>query len=370
MATGVALSATLVLAPTIASADPDAVKEAQRKVNTLREEGSKIDLEHAQLTEKLARANTKVAVLERDVAAQRTKVASMKTGMNRLALAQYQQSGLGITATLLSSPDDTSMLSRLATMQSQEARRNARLQAMQSEQGRLQSLERDLVTTRDRIKADQVKQGELAKAYTKKIDAAEAVLAKLSAEEKARLKKLQKEEAARQLAATRKADAEREARLRQQNTDTQDGQTPNSQEQDAPGGKKGFGSEQSSDQAPASSSGAATAIAYAKAQIGKAYVSGAEGPDAFDCSGLTSAAWSRAGVSLPRTSQEQAGAGVQVSLANIQPGDLVIFYGGATHVGIYVGGGMLVDAANPRAGVRMIPLANSWMPIHSIRRVG
>ena len=124
------------------------------------------------------------------------------------------------------------------------------------------------------------------------------------------------------------------------------------------------------DPVPAASGGAARAVAYARAQAGKGYVMGTSGPSTFDCSGLTSAAWRQAGVNLPRTSQGQASAGVRVSVTQIQAGDLVIFYSGATHVGIYVGNGMIVDAANPRSGVRLISLHTSWMPIHSVRRVG
>lgn len=364
---GIALSAGLVLAPTAASADPDAVKDAQKKVAKLHEEGAAVDLEAARLAKKLQEADKKLALLERDVTRQRAKVASMRKDMGQLALAQYQQSGVSLTAKLLTSTDDTRLLSRLSTVQSETARTNARLQLLQAEQGRLTGLERDLAATRDQVAADHRKQADLSAQYAKKIDEADAVLARLTKEEKARLQKLREQEAARQLAATRKADAEREAQqagqdATNQTATNQSGGQDTQKSQDPSKGKGGS--------TPAASSGAAAAVAFARAQVGKAYVMGAEGPDAYDCSGLTMAAWRQAGVSLPRTSSEQAGVGVQVSLADIQPGDLVIFYSGASHVGIYVGGGMLVDAANPRKGVRLISLSNSWMPIHSIRRVG
>lgn len=98
---------------------------------------------------------------------------------------------------------------------------------------------------------------------------------------------------------------------------------------------------------------AAAVIAFAQAQVGKAYVSGATGPSAYDCSGLVQAAFKQVGVSLPRVSQDQSTAGTQVGLDNLQPGD-ILYWGGAGsayHVGIYVGDGMFVGAQNSSTGV-------------------
>lgn len=82
---------------------------------------------------------------------------------------------------------------------------------------------------------------------------------------------------------------------------------------------------------------------------------GATGPSAYDCSGLTQAAFRQAGVSLPRTSQAQSASGTPVSLSNLQAGDL-LYWGGkgsAFHVGVYVGNGQYIDAANPRKGISL-----------------
>jgi cell wall-associated NlpC family hydrolase len=98
---------------------------------------------------------------------------------------------------------------------------------------------------------------------------------------------------------------------------------------------------------------AAAIVSFAKAQIGDAYVSGATGPNAWDCSGLVQAAYKQVGVNLPRVSQDQSVAGTQVSLSNLQPGD-ILYWGGAGsayHVGIYVGGGQFVGAQNSGTGV-------------------
>ena len=94
------------------------------------------------------------------------------------------------------------------------------------------------------------------------------------------------------------------------------------------------------------------ALAFARSQIGKPYVWGATGPDSYDCSGLTQGAWKAAGVDIPRVTYDQVNAGTTVPLSNAQPGDLVFFYDDVTHVGIYIGNGMMIHAPKPGAYVR------------------
>ncbi|NPD06752.1 hypothetical protein HN031_18925 [Nocardioides sp. zg-1308] len=96
---------------------------------------------------------------------------------------------------------------------------------------------------------------------------------------------------------------------------------------------------------------AAAAVQYAMAQVGDAYVYGAMGESAFDCSGLTMRAWAQAGVSLPHSSSAQFGSGPRVAVSDLQPGDLVFYYSPISHVGMYIGNGMIVHAANPGTGV-------------------
>ncbi len=98
---------------------------------------------------------------------------------------------------------------------------------------------------------------------------------------------------------------------------------------------------------------ASAAVKYALAQVGDSYVYGAAGPSAFDCSGLTMMAWAQAGVGLPHSSSAQMGSGPRVSSSALQPGDLVFYYSPVSHVGIYIGNGLIVHAANPSSGVRV-----------------
>ncbi|WP_327269288.1 C40 family peptidase [Streptomyces sp. NBC_01218] len=107
------------------------------------------------------------------------------------------------------------------------------------------------------------------------------------------------------------------------------------------------------------SGSAGAVVAFAKAQIGDAYVSGGTGPNSWDCSGLVQAAYASVGVNLPRVSQDQSVAGTQVSLSNLQAGD-ILYWGGAGsayHVAIYVGGGQFVGAQNSSTGTVLRDLA-------------
>ncbi|WP_179382061.1 C40 family peptidase [Streptomyces sp. SA15] len=97
---------------------------------------------------------------------------------------------------------------------------------------------------------------------------------------------------------------------------------------------------------------AAKALAFARAQIGRPCVWGAAGPDSYDCSSLTQAAWKAAGVALPRTALAQAGSGTAVSLGDMRPGDLVFFYDDISHVGLHLGNGMMIHAPGPGAYIR------------------
>jgi cell wall-associated NlpC family hydrolase len=122
--------------------------------------------------------------------------------------------------------------------------------------------------------------------------------------------------------------------------------------------------------APAAASAAAaraTALEHAMSKIGSPYRYGATGPNAFDCSGLVSWAYKKAGKSLPRTSRAQSNVGTPVSRDNLQPGDLVFFYKPVSHVGIYIGDGKIVHASTRKSPVKISDM--SRMKFNSARRV-
>ncbi|MFD9723970.1 C40 family peptidase [Streptomyces sp. NPDC059072] len=165
--------------------------------------------------------------------------------------------------------------------------------------------------------------------------AAEAKQAKEEAQKKADEEKKAADEAAR------KAEADRATRSSSRS---------NLQSTSA----SGSGSEAGVGTVTAPATGSAAAIVnFARAQVGKAYVSGGTGPSSYDCSGLVQAAYRQAGITLPRMSQDQSARGTSVSLSALQPGDVLYWgsRGSAYHVAIYVGGGKFVGAQNPSTGI-------------------
>lgn len=112
----------------------------------------------------------------------------------------------------------------------------------------------------------------------------------------------------------------------------------------------------------------AKALAFAKKQLGDRYRYGGTGPDAWDCSGLTRGAWKAAGKKIPRTSQAQSRFGKKVKKSKLKKGDLVFFYSGKSHVGIYAGKGKVIHASRPGKPVAYIKM--KYMPYAGARRPG
>ncbi|MFE9013144.1 C40 family peptidase [Streptomyces cyaneofuscatus] len=171
---------------------------------------------------------------------------------------------------------------------------------------------------------------------------------------KAKAEAVRKAEAEKKAEAAAKARAEAEAKERAERASRTAERTTLSAPSSSSSGDSASASAPSS--APSSSSNAtgsaAAIVAFAKAQVGDAYVSGGTGPNAWDCSGLVQAAYRTVGIDLPRVSQSQSTAGTQVSLDNLQPGD-ILYWGGAGsayHVAIYVGDGQFVGAQNSSTG--------------------
>lgn len=168
-------------------------------------------------------------------------------------------------------------------------------------------------------------------------NAAAVKAAKQAKEDQAQAEAKAKAKAKAEAAAKKKAEEERASRSEERTTLS----------------ASGSGSSASADVAAPASGSVGSVISFLKAQLGDAYVMGASGPNAWDCSSLVQAAFKQAGVDLPRVSQDQSVAGTPVSLSNVQVGD-ILYWGGAGsayHVGVYIGNGQYLDAANPGKGV-------------------
>ena len=344
---GLLVAASVIFVP-IASADPDAVAAAKEKLDRIHEESANLD---AQLIETITRAEeseSKLETLKQDLSAQESKVSQLGTNLGDLAMMQLNGGGMDITGQLLGSSDDTTFLSGLTTIQNETDRSMADLQTLQVEQARLDTLRGQQETITESLKADRAAKEKLAKEYEAKEAEAQQVYDRLSAEEQERLRKLEEQR--------QQEEAAREQATRESASPTPSPSTGAGDKSDPPPSSSGGGSGR-----------AQQAVSYALAQVGKGYVMGTTGPSTFDCSGLMYAAYKQVGISLPRTSQAQFSAGTSVSKGDLQPGDLVFYYGGITHVGMYIGNGQIVHAANTNTGV--VTASVNSMPYQGARRV-
>ena len=320
----------------VGHADPITDDGARTQLEQLEQQQSEVDAKYTEMQVKLDASQKALDQARADSATQSTKVAALKSQVGQIALQQYRSSGIDTTTQLLVTDDVQAFLSGLSTIKKANDNTSALLQDYQSAQADLADLQRAAEAETKQIEAQQATLAELKEQSDQKVAAAQALLDKLTAQQKKEL------EAARAAAAAQQATTQ---------TDTSRSTSRTTVTAPASGG----------------SDRARIAMNFALSQVGKSYVRGGTGPNSYDCSGLTSAAYAQAGVGLPRTSQSQFGVGTPVSLANLAPGDLVFYYSGISHVGIYIGNGMIVHASNPRTGVTTASVTS--MPFMGGRRV-
>ncbi|TXS20664.1 NlpC/P60 family protein [Streptomyces sp. ms191] len=325
------------------------VEEIQKKVDDLYRQAGTATQEYNRAKEATDQQRTKVDGILDDVARRTDAVNESRRALGSYAAAQYRGGAVGPTAALIfaDSPqayfDQTHLMDRLTERQrgavadyeskraaaaKQRAEATKSLESLTDSQAALQTKKRTV-------------QSKLAEART--------LLARLTAEEKARLAELERKreaEARRQAEEKAKAEAAEAERRRQAEAAAATAPTTPS--------TGGSGSTYAAK--------AEKALDFARSQIGKPYVWGATGPSSYDCSGLTQAAWKAAGVDLPRTTWDQVEVGTRVATADLLPGDLVFFYDDISHVGLYIGDGMMIHAPKPGANVREESIY--YMPIY------
>ena len=374
-----------------ATADPDAVQAAKQRLEMIQEQASAIEQEAIDAGMKAEAAQRDLSRATEDLKAQKGKVDQLANELGAVAVMQMQHTGVDETMQLLMSATDDSFLDSLAVLHSEAERSNSRIQQLQNDQARMTSLQKQADVAKQEVDKNKAMLEQRSAEFEKKIAEAEKVYEQLEAEEQERLRRLQEEEerrraeeaAAAELAAQQRAAAQlsrSQARTSQSASASQsESASPSaaasasatrsaSPSATASKTKKAEPKREPEPVAAPSGSRAKTVVNAALAQVGKGYRTATMGPSTFDCSGLTSYAYRQVGITLPRTSRAQySGAGRAVSVKNIQPGDLVFYYSGPSHVAIYIGNGRIVHAANPRSGVTTAGLHS--MPIKGVRRV-
>ncbi len=332
-----------------ASADP--IDDAKTELVRLEEQHSAIEAQFTAAQQKVKEAEGRLKTAATDLGTQEKLVVGLRAQAVQVALYQFQSRGADLNVQLFTSPDPDTFLNKISTTQQFESNIAGSLQAYQAEVGNLESLKRTISSETETIRSEKQRLETLNKQAEEKVEQQKTLISRLTAEQRARLLELERQQS--QTATTSVTGAENPAAPANRSTNT----TSRSRTVTAPAVS-----------GPASGR-AQSALRYAIAQVGKPYVMGAEGPNAFDCSGLTQAAYASVGISLPRTSQAQYGVGRSVSRSELQPGDLVFFYSGISHVGIYLGNGVMVDARNSRVGVVYTNINEPWWPFAGARRV-
>lgn len=366
--------ATLVVSgfPITAQADPDAVAEAKAEVDELAMAAAALDQEALAAQGELDEAERRLVTRAEDVRKQTERVATMRDQVGQVALAQFQNRDLDPTTQLLLRSDADTFLSQYATIQQVTANQNGALQDFQSEQANLADMQRGAAADVETIDTSRREIERARAASARKLADAEKVLARLTAEERARLQAEEERRAREAAAAAERAQAEQAAQREQSASRDRDRTASPAPSETPSQASRPAGPRPTQEAVPAStgtsSSRGLAALAFARAQVGKPYIYGGTGPGGYDCSGLTGAAWRAAGVSLPRTSQQQYGVGRTVSVDQLAPGDLVFYYSGISHVAIYAGGGQILHASRPGKPIGYDPLRS--MPIAGARAVG
>jgi len=323
----VAVSA-LIFYPVPAAADPPlTLAEARSLVAQLQTDAGAIDQQYSGVKEQIKQGRVQLRVKQADVKLQTDKVARMRLQVGQVALAQFQNRSLDTAAQLIVTSDTDGFLSQISTVQNVSENQNSVLQDYQQAQANLGALEHSAEIDLATLAEKQKQLRSLADASDKKIADAKKVLAKLSGAQRNQIAAADRRASARSAAAA----------------ETSRGTTR--------GSSKGV-----------------RALAFAKAQLGEPYVRNAAGPSSWDCSGLTMKAWGSVGVSLPHSAGQQYNRGRPVAKSDLQLGDLVFFYSGISHVGIYAGNGRVIHAPHPGKSVEYIKI--SYMPYEGARRPG
>jgi len=295
------------------------VSQVQAKLKKLTLKENWLIQRYDQATQDLTSARQRLKLVNQEVAKDALAVKAMQDQIAQIASNVYMNGAMSSVAALLTSGNPETLLSQSAFLTHLSTSQYQQLQ---------QVLTTDRQLAGARLMAKRTEQA--VQHLQKQLGSQRASLNKLIAQQKALLASLTPQQQQQQLGG---------------------GGTTN-------GGSNGGGG--GSGYKGPTGTQAQQAVAFAYNALGCPYVFGGTGPcsSGYDCSGLTSSAWASAGVSIPRTSYGQATLPA-VSTSALQPGDILEF-AGDSHVGIYVGGGMLIDAPQPGMNVEKVSLSSSW----------
>ncbi|WP_241779984.1 C40 family peptidase [Streptomyces natalensis] len=305
------------------------LQDVRKKIDDLYRKAERATDAYNGAKEQVELQQKEIVGLARKIESTRQKLVALKRQAGALASAQYRASGIPAEARLMLGSDSGAFLDDATLFRKAQQAAKGVITQLSRTKAELDDYAQAATDRWERLEADRKKKESARRDIKKQIDAAKKIESRLAAKEKERLLKLE----------------DQQAFLAQQ---------------------KWLDSGVLKEIHNKASSYGEKAIAFATAQIGKDYVWGAEGPDTFDCSGLTLRAWQAGGTTIPRTSQEQWRRLHRVPLKDMRPGDLIIYFSDASHVGMYLGDGAVVHA--PRPGRQVTITGAGSMPILGVVR--
>jgi cell wall-associated NlpC family hydrolase len=328
-----------VLPASPASADPAAISRAKQEVAALRDQIDRLNTEveiaverYNQAKDDLRKVGVAIEANQKKLERTQRDLQTAQTRLHERVAQLYKGRGDSVLSAVLGARTFSDLVNRLDLLNRIGSQDGAVLTQVKSYKAAVLERKKELA-------AQQRRQKQLVAEMD---DARTAVLGKLANRrealrgKQAEVAQLEREEAARQAQLRAEAAARRRALS---NTSLRGGRLSSSWVR----GDIGTGT-------------GAAAVELAEKYLGVPYVWGGESPDGFDCSGLVSFVYSNLGVGLPRTARDQQGVGNAVSRDALRPGDLVFFGDPAHHVGIYVGGGAMINAPYTGAVVRYDPI--------------
>ncbi len=308
-AAGLAAVGLLVGIGGVAGAAPQpTITQVQQKLNQLNTQSSRLGEQFDQAQEELTSANQRLKLVNSEASRYQARFQQMRAVIAQIAATAYEEGTLTSPGALLTSGNPQQILNQSSILLEMSANNSA---AMKQFLGAAKQL------TGAQQAARRVQAGILT--LKKSLSSRKAALNKLITQQKALLAQL----------------------------------TPAQQAVASPGGVT---KSTNTVYTGTTATQAGKAVQFAYNQIGKPYAWGGTGPGSFDCSGLTQASWAAAGVSIPRVSYDQMSDLPAVSLSDLQPGDILGFAGNS-HVGVYVGGGFLIDAPQTGEDIQKVALS-------------
>ena len=372
---GVAIASILGVLVPISSASADSIssEKAQAaaiasRINQLNNQVNVLAEQYNQATLKLSGIQAQISSTQKSISAQQKKVDQLKAKLANEAITAYTQAGTasGLMSILQGSSTDVSV--RQVLLNTVSFSQQDLISAFQSAKEKLQSQQSQLSSEEAQANTT-VQQISSAKNAAQAATSQEQLqLTQVNGTIAVLVRQQQQAQAAAAAAAAKRILEQQllQQQQRQQQAQQQQSQTQQGQPQSGLGATPTLF--QPTSVVPPSNA-ASVALQWARNELGKPYVFGAAGPNAFDCSGLMTYIFAKAGVSLPHSAAAQYDVTQRVSYSQLQPGDLVFYYQPIDHVGIYIGGGDIIVADNPSVPVRIDSLYWDGVPV-GFGRVG